>query len=218
VKNQWGSVWGIDGYHYVSYEDVPMQKDTAVAFAVEKKTNYKYNYQYDGGTTTSEITSGNNRPYTIANTFKAAVGSGEKLKAVGFGTWSEGARYRIQIYRNTRKGKPFSGKKLLKTPLKGTLSNAGFYTIKLKNPVKLKKGYTYTVAVQFLNSPDSVSAMVDETDDYGWMKAVTRQKAGQSYYYDHDGLEDLSRAKYYGSMDSTVRYGMTARIKMYTTK
>lgn len=223
VKNQWGTSWGKDGYQYISYEDVPLlmsagQINTAVAFKVEKKNNYKYNYQYDGGTATGEIYSARLGSFTLANTFKAVGGSGEKLKAVGFGVWSEGTKYKIQIYRNTKKGKPFSGKKLLASAQTGVISNAGFYTVKLKKAVKLKKGYTYTVAIKFSNSRGYPNAMTDITENYGWMKAVTKQKAGTSYYYDSDGLEDLSKASYTGSLDGVKRKGMTARIKMYTTK
>ena len=98
------------------------------------------------------------------------------------------------------------------------ISNAGFYTVKLKKAVKLKKGYTYTVAIKFSNSRGYPNAMTDITENYGWMKAVTKQKAGTSYYYDSDGLEDLSKASYTGSLDGVKRKGMTARIKMYTTK
>ncbi len=223
VKNQWGTAWGENGYQYISYEDIPLQKtagqeNSAIAFRVENKNNYKYNYQYDGGTATGQIYCSGGGPFTLANTFKAVGGGTEKLKGVGFGVWGEGTRYTIQIYRNTRKGKPFSGKKLLAKAQSGVLQNAGYYTVKLKKPVSLKKGYTYTVAVKFSNSQGFPAAMTDITENYGWMKAYTKQKAGLSFYYDKDGLEDLSKAVYYGSLDSKLRRGMTARIKMYTTK
>ena len=223
VKGQWGPVWGKNGYYYVSYEDIPLltsanQANYATAFKVEKKNNYKYNYQYDGGTAVGEIYSANCDSFTLANTFKAVGGGKEKLKAVGFGVWSEGVRYKIQIYRNSKKGKPFSGKKLLSKAQTGVLGNAGFYTVKLKKAVKLKKGYTYTVAVKFSGPQGCPSAMTDAADHYGWIKAVTKQKAGVSYYHDKDGLEDLSKARYYGVLDRVMRRGMTARIKMYTTK
>lgn len=49
-------------------------------------------------------------------------------------------KYSIQIYKNPKKGKPASGKKLLKRAMTGTIKEAGTHTIDLKQKVKLVKG------------------------------------------------------------------------------
>ena len=219
AKNQWGSEFGLGGYFWISYEDTVLHcsaadfTNLAVAFQVERADNYHFNYQYDGGTGISFT-----RPFdkiTAANLFTAKGSKKETLKAVGFAVYTEKVKYSIQIYKNPKKGKPFSGKKLLKKAQTGTLSGAGYHTVKLNTPVKLKKGDRFSVAVTIRSGNGDASFMVDQSIParyFRWVKVTASQKKRQSYI----NAKVSGRTRTVDTASSSLKY--TPRIKAYTDK
>ena len=217
-KNSWGPNWGNNGYFWLSYEDAYITypdfyiNTMAVAYGTTPATTYKYNYQYDGGSYAYGFGTNEGTPFAVANIYKS-VGS-QTLKAVGFASWFNNQKYSIQIYKNPKKGKPTTGKKMLSKPQTGTI-NAGFRTIKLKKAIKLKKGDRFSVVITYRNSSGWNTCVMDrKLDDMG---LVTAQKAGQSYFI-YKGKSYDCATKYAELDDPYVAEPMTARIKAYTTK
>ena len=95
-----------------------------------KSSTYKYNYFYDGSANPSAYRL--KKGQQIANIYTAKKGTKKKketLKAVNVVTMNPNVKYSIQIYKNPKKGKPTSGKKLLKRAMTGTIKEAGTHTI-----------------------------------------------------------------------------------------
>lgn len=202
IKNSWGSKEGDKGYTYISYEDRSMCEFLSGQFV--KASAYKYNYFYDGSTNPAALKL--KKGQRFANIYKAKKGTKKKketLKAVNLVTWSPNVKYSIQIYKNPKKGKPASGKKLLKRAIKGTIKEAGTHTLDLKQKVRLVKGDRFSIVVT-MRSTGQIGG--DQKDDYGWISFVNKTAKGQSYLCLKGKWIDLNVVK------------MTMRVKAYTTR
>lgn len=155
ARNSWGTGWGELGYCYISYYDQSFQQFMSFNNA-EAPTNYGTIYQYDplGHTQTW----GSMESWG-ANVFKAENYS--PLEAVGFYTVDAGVKYEIYVYThvNTMANNPTGGEQAaFKT---GSLTYAGFYTIKLDTPVPLERNETFSVVVKFSNSSYPFSVPIE---------------------------------------------------------
>lgn len=204
IKNSWSGM----EYIWVSYEDLVLSNAKAYSFVFESSDNYDYNYQYDGSSSTKylNVDSGT----TFANVFTVSGARTENLEAVSFASGSSNVKYEIQIYKNPGSDNPCSGEALLDEPLSGSCKYAGYHTIKLANPIKLKKDEKFTVAVT-LSSLDTTKTKVDMYCDgnYSTDEIVfsSDTEPGHSYYYKNNQWIDL----YYKSENM-----LCARIKAFT--
>lgn len=223
VKNSYGENWGDGGYFYLSYEDSSVNsantnanRARAYVFDFEPGDNYDYNYQYDGSagaynasyskSALTRIDSG----ASIANVFTVQnLGNGhtEQLKAVSFALYDTAVSYSIQIYKNLSDGaNPMSGVPQLATPVTGSTSYAGYYTIPLEQQVLLKEGENFSVVVTLSKeSGEQINFFVDKTYQNGsWVSFVNEVEEGQSFRYIDGGWQDMAVN------------GVTARVKAFT--
>lgn len=219
AKNSWGSNWGKEGYFWISYEDAFISSGdgdaTGVAFDFESADNYDHNYQYDGSSGNSY-----NRYQgrtSIANVYTAkgnATGADELLEAVSFAHYTPGVNYSIQIYKNLKdSSNPTSGTKMLSKPQKGVSQYAGYQTIKLKQPVTLAKGETFSIVIQLTPPGDSpLYIFMDRTYTNGsWVKFISTSDKNQSF------IKQTSDKSWQDAHSMTGSKGDTVRIKAFTS-
>ncbi len=204
IKNSWGGM----EYIWVSYEDLVLSNAKAYAFIFEAADNYDFNYQYDGSSSTKYLSV--NSGTTFANVYTVSGARTEELEAVSFASGSSNVKYEIQIYKNSDYDNPCSGEVLLEEPLSGSFKYAGYHTVKLDAPVRLKKGERFTVAVTLTSldtSKTNVEMYCDGNYSTGELSFISDTEPGHSYYYKNNQWIDL----YYKSENM-----LCARIKAFT--
>lgn len=223
VKNSWGSAWGENGYFWYSYHDPGLFSAWAYTMSEKKYDNdYFYSNMPMIGDCGSRMHPG--RKSTFANTYtiKASDTGYEKIEAVGFGVSNSNVKYEIELYANSKAGKPKSGKKLLKKATTGKLKYAGYHVVELKTPVYVKSGTDVTVLVTVKDCDgDTVFLWVDQgkrTDSYTEVAnaahygyASIKHNAKIAKKKSVWSLEGVS-----GWLDIGNAYGETACINMYT--
>lgn len=205
VKNSWGPTWSKDGYFWMSYESDNIRD--VQAYVYESADNYDNNYFYDGSTgdTYRGIESGG----YIANVFQASSPNpkaiAEQLEAVAVGFADSDVSYSVQIYKNPTAGDPDSGTPMLSSPVTGTTTYAGYYTIPLGQSVELMEGETFSVVIKVVKS-EVVNFYTDESyTNSTWIEFITEQNANQSFV----GVSA-------GSWFDLYSDNATARIKAFT--
>jgi hypothetical protein len=208
VKNSYGTVYGDEGYNYVSYEDKGI--DYLMAFeAVPESMQYDNNYQYDGsGNCVSGIACDSSMK--MANVFQAKASSSyvEELKAVSICTYSSNTSYQVQVYTGlTSASKPESGTKVFSSPVTGTLSDIGYQTIRLPKAVALVPGERFSIVVT-LSGPNGSSAYLGVDANYAssGISFVSEVGEHQSFLY-------ISK-KWVDTYTASSNYNL--RIKAYT--
>lgn len=186
VRNSWGSDSRNYGYFWISYEDasladVAYSLDVAYRSGSNRDENYyDYNYQYDGGVSTTTMHYDNTATGVDEANIFVANGK-EELKAVAI---YAGANYHydIKIYTNlTDKSDPVSG--TLAASKSGTQIYEGYHTVKLDKSVLLNEGETFSVVVTLKNNNnDYTSWALDNTLTETWMYSESEAKSGQSFY------------------------------------
>lgn len=222
VKNSYGTGWGDGGYFYLSYEDsavnsgnVSANRARAYVFDFEPADNYDYNYQYDGSAGAYNATN-QDSPLTrvdskgsIANVFSVShKKSGEMLEAVSFALFDTAVSYSVQIYKNLEDASdPASGMAQLETPMTGSTSYAGYYTVPLPVPVALSEGDTFSVVITLeKESGGQVNFFVDKSYQNGnWIAFTNETREGQSFRFIDGSWEDMAKN------------GVTARIKAFSS-
>ncbi len=210
IKNSWGTSWGNKGYFWISYEDTSIQGSEAVFYGVDLEDNYTLEtanlYQYDG----SGMAGWENYGKTVyASNIYQTINDGEVLREVGFFVDQTGLDYTISIYNNVS-STPTSG--TLATTQSGRLEDAGYYLLKLDNPVRLTKGAKYSVVIKLTSSSEDVNLFLDWDYSYNWSD-------GSSVKFYNNVTNDLSFYSTNGtSWTSLTSEGYTARIKAITTE
>ncbi len=218
VKNSYGTSFGENGYMYMSYEDASilemMVYDMEKASAVQDN-----NYQYDG--TGSALFIHFPSGSTYVNTFKAkgsSAGYNEVLEAISINTYSANIKYSMQIYTGvTSTSNPTKGKAAFSTPQKGTLKDAGYSQIKLKSPVTLQKGESYSVVITLSTSNGTdvgIGIDKDYRDQYFNFESDVDKKVGfvkyKGKWYDCGNVKHMGYDKQFNPMVFNLR------IKAYT--
>ena len=217
-KNSWGADSSRQsGYFWLSYEEPSLFLDGVKAYAFDMRAAGDLDniYQYDGSE--SEFYNIVESGGSIANVFKAAASTGESLKEVGFSLADVNVNYSIQVYLNLTNSKvPTSGVPYFKTPVTGSTTYAGYYTVALPTAVPLHKGTDFAVVITLSHNDGSVVGYnVDASGEDDWHKCVSAVKAGQSFEQDRKGAawDDLASTK----RDELDEPTCVARIKAFTT-
>jgi len=220
VKNSWGTAFGEKGYFYVSYYDSRIGEENTV-FTAESKDNYNNIYQYDPLGWTSSV--GCNNPTCWgANVFTAK--SNENLKAVSFYATDSSSKYQIYIYANPTSG-PISNTPVLTQS--GTISTAGYHTVKLSTGIPLKAGQKFSVVLK-LTTPDLNYPIAVETPIEGYSsKAIANSSESfvscdGSTWYDMTSITAntnicIKAFTYTDKQSSSLKITKTANPTTYST-
>lgn len=181
-KNSWGDYWGDSGYFYISYYDVCLGYDLNAVFnGVESANNYKHMYSYYD----KAMYSGIGGPQYAGNKYTAA--SDDVISAVGFYTHAQNVSYEIYVDKLTGSsvGAPVN------LAASGTMSQAGYHTIKLGSKLNVLQGQQFMVWVKL-------------TGDYYYGYSNSTMASGKSY------------VSYYGSVNnSSLVLGINAYSESY---
>jgi hypothetical protein len=122
---------------------------------------------------TGSIGSGDSND-SAANVF--TVDENIAITAIGFYATSVNMSYHIQIYRNFENlgGYCQPSDPLIDVPLTGTLQYSGFYTIKLKSPVRFFKGEQFAVVIKF-DTPENPFPIPIEAPISNYAESVEAQ-------------------------------------------
>ena len=154
-QNCWGSDFGEDGIFYISYYDTNIGTHNVVYTGIEDVNNYDHIYQSDLCGWVGQL--GYNKEGIFgANVFTA--GGDEDLQAVSFYATGKDSEYEIYVVRN------FEDETSLKNKIpvaSGKLSNAGYYTVKLKQQIAVNAGERYAVVLHII-TPDAVHPLAIE--------------------------------------------------------
>ena len=142
VENSYGTEFGENGCFYISYCE-PSLTDL-YSFQGEKR-KYEHNYQYDGFGWTLALAPQNANGNKAANLFTVRTNYIQSLKAVSFYTATDGQSYTVSVYKEVKKGKPESGKKVF--TCSGTFPYRGYHTIPLSEEILLHVNERFSVVL-----------------------------------------------------------------------
>lgn len=148
VKNSWGTEVGIDGYFWISYEDVTLEG--GAVYDVIPADTYNFIYQHDGGISTQYINCQTDDE--IVNIFQTKDNWTSTLTAVGvsvvFPTAQTTGSYELNIYGGAKysNGK-FTYDEILYTQCGYFHNGFGFNTVYLNEPVSLEGYDSFAVSV-----------------------------------------------------------------------
>ncbi len=185
-RNSWGDYFGDGGCFYISYYDKSLHP-RAVFNNAEPVDNYGHNYQYDPYG--AVISTGYNDPTCWGGNVFTAVND-QPIEAVGFYTNDRNTNYQVYIYKNPGPGSPVQGAPMsVKT---GSFIYPGYYTVKLDNPVPVKKGDRFSVVIRYGNTGYNFPVPIEYPIDTYSGNATAN--AGESFISrDGQTWEDLTR-------------------------
>lgn len=198
--SSWGDGFGDGGYFYVSYYDTNIGTHNIAYTKVENPGYYNHIYQTDLCGWVGQIGYDMETAYG-ANVYQAE--SPQHLKAAGFYAIGPNTEYEIYIVEHIEDGIPSD---IGKRAAWGRLEHAGFYTVKLKQPVRLEAGQRFAVVVK-LTTPGAIQPIAIEYQAESSDYEVTISD-GEGYI-SHDGITWESA--------ETV-YQCNLCIKAYTTE
>ena len=141
-RNSWGEDFGIQGDFYISYYDTNIGVHNIVYTEIEETDNYNKIYQTDLCGFVGQLGYGEETAY-FANAYTTS--ENEEIKAVGFYATGVDTQYSVYICEN------FTDMSSLSTRsdpiVTGTVKNAGYYTVKLEQGIKIPAGQKYAVII-----------------------------------------------------------------------
>jgi C1A family cysteine protease len=146
IKNSWGTDWGVEndekmkGFCWVSYHDATIGDALAVFNGVAPANDYDAIYQYDALGRSAWLDAGGGEQAWYANRFTGA-GSG-KVAAVSFYTPVPGTGYEVRVAPTLR------GIASAPVAAAGALAVGGYHTVRLEQPVAVRAGEPFVVAVR----------------------------------------------------------------------
>ncbi len=176
IKNSWGSNYHDGGYFWISYEDASLA-DVGYVFDYAKADDFKYNYQYDGGSYANSY-------YGIEQPKVGAVytaSGNQEIGAVGVAFDKTNVPYQVKIYTGlTDMTNPESGE--LQTTQTGLTTYEGFHTIRLDTPAFVAEGESFSVVIESTDGSD-LEVMFDRTyTAQDWIDLVADTNAGETFF------------------------------------
>ena len=204
-KNSWGTGWGQQGYFYISYYDTRVGIENRVFTAPEPADNYDRVYQYDPLGWTSALGYGSSTAW-FANVFTAETS--DSVRAVGLFVQSPGSEVHVQVHRSPDNGPLRSSGPAVSFTT--TVDAAGYWTLRLPQPVQLNAGERFSVVVR-ATCPTTSWPIPVEMPFSGYSSAASAA-AGQSYISpDGAAFDDLTSFAAYARANVCLK-AFTARL------
>ena len=156
-KNSWGTEFGEDGYFYVSYEDANIGTTNVVYTKLGDANNFDNIYQSDLLGWRGQLGYEKDQAY-FANVYRA--GEGEELAAVSFYATDVDTTYQVYVVPEFEDEDSLNDRKLV---AEGSFEQAGYYTVRLDEAVKLKDHQKFAVVVH-IQTPGAVHPVAIEYD------------------------------------------------------
>lgn len=143
-KNSWGTGWGDSGYFWMSYAETTVYE--AYYLNAEASQVHTKNYQYDNyGCGVALSVEAEDTSAYMANIFTAEEDT--YITDIMVYTALADEAYEVTVYNNLRsRSNPVSGTASAVTS--GSLSNMGYQTITLAEPVRITEGERFSVVVK----------------------------------------------------------------------
>lgn len=154
-KNSWGEEFGDKGYFYVSYYDKNICNKAVVYTRVGDKDNYDKIYQSDLLGWIGLMGFNKEEAY-FANVFTA--GKNEELAAVSFYATDKDTSFEVYVVPEFVDDKSLANRQFM---VAGNTKYAGYYTVNLPEPVKLKDMGKFAVVVKVV-TPGAVHPIAIE--------------------------------------------------------
>jgi len=207
IRNSWGPDDGDQGYFWLSYYDVSLDR-YAYKFMGNEYVESTGIYQYDGGGKFGFVNNGTNS-FTAGNIYYNNDTHDRLLNSVGFYTLNENATYTIYVYSNVSDDDPTDG--TLECTQTGTMANCGYHRVNLNAPVEIESGDNFSIVVKLYKSNEYAQFCVDINET----NTATLHYTVESY---NSIVDDLSFYKYDSyNWESLTTTNQVARIKGYTT-
>ena len=156
-KNSWGTKFGEDGYFYVSYEDANIGTTNVVYTKLGDANNFDNIYQSDLLGWRGQLGYEKDQAY-FANVYRA--GEDEELAAVSFYATDVDTTYQVYVVPEFEDADSLNDRKLV---AEGSFEQAGYYTVRLDEAVKLKDNQKFAVVVH-IQTPGAVHPVAIEYD------------------------------------------------------
>ncbi len=195
LKNSMGIYGGDVGYFYMSYYDSYAGNEVTAFHNAEAIDNYSHIYQYDPlGATTAVGYDDTINTVLGANIFTATAG--ENLSAISSYALSPQTTWEISIYTNVNAGQPTSG--MLKSTKTVTIPQAGYYTIRLDDPIPLTEGQRFAVVIKYTTPGNTEPVPVEKS--FPSYSSAASANAGESFlsvddtndWYDVSAEDDVN--------------------------
>ncbi|MBQ1327446.1 MAG: hypothetical protein IIY49_05345 [Eubacterium sp.] len=158
-KNSWGEGFGEDGYFYVSYDDVNIGNQAIVYTKLSDSNNFDNIYQADMLGWVGQLGFGKKYAY-FANCYTAK--KDEELAAVSFYATGNDARFSVYYVPDFENVESFRNREYL---VSGGAKYSGYYTVRLPEKKKLKKGEKYAVVVYINTAEDDKPIAIEYNAD-----------------------------------------------------
>lgn len=144
IKNSWGAGFHDGGYFWLSYYDRSLSE--AAQFKADSRGGaYKQKYMYDPFGHVDTWGSPSWTGILGANVFTASENG--LIEAVAFSTYDALMNYEVSVFIGVEDGNPTSGV-LQNGKASGSLTYAGYHTVKLSQPVVVEKGLKFSIVVK----------------------------------------------------------------------
>lgn len=163
-ENSWGPQFGEDGFFYVSYYDGNLGKTNILYASVEDADNYDYIYQSDLCGWIGQLGYGGESAWAV-NVYTAGD-EPQNLEAVGFYATEQNTDYEVYVLPEVPNHLEESGYRsfeMRRLAASGYLDFAGYYTVPLELPMKLKPGSRFGIMMK-LTTPGAVHPIAIEYD------------------------------------------------------
>ena len=154
-KNSWGEEFGDDGYFYVSYFDNVICNKSVVYTRVGDADNFDKIYQSDMLGWVG-LMGFNKEDAYFANVYE--TDENEELAAVSFYATDKDTSFEVYLVQNFKDESSFANRELLTS---GSMKYAGYYTVRIPEPVRLSDKSKYAVVVK-IHTPNAIHPIAIE--------------------------------------------------------
>ena len=188
-QNSWGATFGENGVFYVSYYDTNIGEQAVSYVRAESTDNYDTIYQSDLCGWVGQV-GYNKEKIHAANIYEAQAD--EKIESAGFYALGKNTTYQLYVVTDYRNTASLASRVEV---ARGTLADAGYYTIPFDHAYSVKEGEKFAIVV-VLSTPGMNHPMAIEYAKDALTKHVTISD-GEGYIsnngLDWESVEDTAK-------------------------